>query len=96
MTANVSTETMKVPPKQNNIFILIILLKHILLLCYLFSNFCIFMYIEGYLCFLTLENWLSVGDDLCVPAVHSPGRFWSAFVDSVHWAAQIVISFLLM
>ena len=37
MTANVSTETMKVPPKQNNIFILIIHLKHILLLCFFFS-----------------------------------------------------------
>ena len=30
------------------------------------------MYVEGQLRFLTLEKWPSVGDVLCVPAVHSP------------------------
>lgn len=46
MTANVSTETMKVPPKQNNIFILIIHLKHILLLCFFFFSKFLYFYVH--------------------------------------------------
>ena len=53
------------------------------------------MYVVDWLCFLTLEKWPSVGDVLCVPAVHSPlvtqgpgaswslGGIWPAFADLI-------------
>ena len=30
------------------------------------------MYVVGWLCFSTLEKWPSVGDVLCIPAMHTP------------------------